>query len=109
MAPLRYHRLGEFLAEIRPIYRIFSGSCSITSVIEQLYLMPPLPISPANSERLNCVGMEKKIYVIGHRNPDTESVVSVAALSNMKKCPVHRSLLIILTQQVTDSINPAHG
>ncbi|MDR0629515.1 MAG: hypothetical protein LBG24_07775 [Treponema sp.] len=53
--------------------------------------------------------MEKKIYVIGHRNPDTESVVSVAALSNMKKCPVHRSLLIILTQQVTDSINPAHG
>jgi hypothetical protein len=30
------HRFGEFLAEIRQIYRIFSGSCSITLVIEQL-------------------------------------------------------------------------
>jgi hypothetical protein len=32
------HRFGEFLAEIRQICCFFSGSCSITEVIEQLYL-----------------------------------------------------------------------
>jgi manganese-dependent inorganic pyrophosphatase len=29
--------------------------------------------------------MEKKIYIIGHRNPDTDSVVSAAAYAVLKQ------------------------
>ncbi|MCL2609102.1 MAG: DHH family phosphoesterase, partial [Treponema sp.] len=29
--------------------------------------------------------MEKKIYVLGHRNPDTDSVVSAAAYARLKQ------------------------
>jgi manganese-dependent inorganic pyrophosphatase len=29
--------------------------------------------------------MEKKVYVIGHRNPDTDSVVSAAAYARLKQ------------------------
>ncbi len=41
---------------------------------------PPLPPSPIPSFQ-----QEKKLYVIGHRNPDTDSVVAATAYAALKR------------------------